>query len=188
MNFLKAFQNRDILIPLLQRDYVQGGKEEVINPFLDALLEKECDLNYIYGYEEDSCYVPVDGQQRLITLWILHLYLFARKQKSKDYSVKLIFYSREYAQDFCAELQKHLEELLKSKKIDPNHLDIEIEDQAWFIRSWKDNVTVKNMLQTLKYLHQKVKSENLDDCWHWVCEQSHITFAFLSMERASKIS
>lgn len=182
MNFLKAFQNRDILIPLLQRDYVQGGKEEVINPFLDALLEKECDLNYIYGYEEDSCYVPVDGQQRLITLWILHLYLFARKQKSKDYSVKLIFYSREYAQDFCAELQKHLEELLKSKKIDPNHLDIEIEDQAWFIRSWKDNVTVKNMLQTLKYLHQKVKSENLDDCWHWVCEQSHITFAFLSMD------
>lgn len=182
MNFLKVFQNRDILIPLLQRDYVQGGKEEVINPFLDALLEKECDLNYIYGYEEDSCFVPVDGQQRLITLWILHLYLFARKQKSKDYSVKLKFYSREYAQDFCAELQKHLEELLKSDGIASKSLDKEIEDQAWFIRSWKNNVTVRNMLQTLKYLHQKVKSENLDDRWRWVCEQSHITFAFLSMD------
>ena len=51
MNFLKVFQNRDILIPLLQRDYVQGGREDVIEPFMDSLLEKECDLNYIYGYD-----------------------------------------------------------------------------------------------------------------------------------------
>ena len=83
MNFIESFKNKTILIPLLQRDYVQGSKESaVISPFLDALLEKDCDLNYIYGYEEDGCFVPVDGQQRLITLWLLHLYLYACKKQT----------------------------------------------------------------------------------------------------------
>lgn len=72
MNFIESFNNKTILIPLLQRDYVQGSeKSAVISPFLDALLEKDCDLNYIYGYEKDGCFVPVDGQQRLTTLWLL---------------------------------------------------------------------------------------------------------------------
>ena len=78
MNFIESFNNKIILIPRLQRDYVQGDKKSaIISPFLDALLEKECDLNYIYGYEEDGCFVPVDGQQRLTTLWLLYLYLYA---------------------------------------------------------------------------------------------------------------
>lgn len=48
MNFIESFNNKTILIPLLQRDYVQGSeKSAVISPFLDALLEKDCDLNYI---------------------------------------------------------------------------------------------------------------------------------------------
>lgn len=45
MNFKEAFSNKNILIPLLQRDYVQGSDESVIDPFLDFLLSKECDLN-----------------------------------------------------------------------------------------------------------------------------------------------
>ena len=64
MNFIHSFNNKTILIPLLQRDYVQGGREDVISPFIDSLLEKDTDLNYIYGYEEDGCFVPIDGQQR----------------------------------------------------------------------------------------------------------------------------
>lgn len=45
MNFIESFNNKTILIPLLQRDYVQGGREDVIGPFLDSLLAKEQDLN-----------------------------------------------------------------------------------------------------------------------------------------------
>lgn len=41
MNFIESFNNRTILIPRLQRDYVQGSKEfVVISPFLDSLIEK----------------------------------------------------------------------------------------------------------------------------------------------------
>ena len=89
MNFIESFNSKTILIPLLQRDYVQGGREDVIVPFLDSLLKTNQDLNYIYGYEEDGCFVPVDGQQRLTTLWLLYLYLYSRKQCKNN-----IFHSR----------------------------------------------------------------------------------------------
>ena len=49
MDFNSAFQNKRILVPILQRDYVQGATESVIVPFIDNLLDSECDLNYIYG-------------------------------------------------------------------------------------------------------------------------------------------
>jgi uncharacterized protein with ParB-like and HNH nuclease domain len=77
----QAFAEKTILIPHLQRDYVQGSDESIIGPFLDALLKSLCssedsedriDLNYIYGYNETESFVPIDGQQRLTTLWLLH--------------------------------------------------------------------------------------------------------------------
>ena len=48
MNFIESFNNKTILIPLLQRDYVQGAREDVIGPFLDSLLSKEQDLKVKY--------------------------------------------------------------------------------------------------------------------------------------------
>ncbi len=164
MNFIESFNNKTILIPLLQRDYVQGSKESaVISPFLDALLEKECDLNYIYGYEEDGCFVPIDGQQRLTTLYLLHLYLYASKKQAKEYKVHMKFASREYANDFCERIVEHLEELL-SKSSSYKSLDEAIKDQNWFIMSWSKNATVCNMLGTLKLVHHKVKN-NVDTIW-----------------------
>ena len=91
---------RDILIPTLQRDYVQGEHNGIIKPFIDELLvalkgDKKIDLNYIYGSDEDKAFVPIDGQQRLITLWLLHLYLYVLQGKGKSFNVALRFYSRE---------------------------------------------------------------------------------------------
>ena len=62
MNFIKAFENKIILIPLLQRDYVQGNVESIITPFIEQLVDKDrhSDLNYIYGYNEDGKFVPID--------------------------------------------------------------------------------------------------------------------------------
>lgn len=92
MNFIESFNNKTILIPRLQRDYVQGSRTSaVISPFLDSLIEKDCDLNYIYGYEEGGCFVPVDGQQRLTTLWLLYLYLYARSHNTKEFRVHMQF-------------------------------------------------------------------------------------------------
>jgi len=187
MNFIDSFQknNTTILIPLLQRDYVQGGKDSaVISPFLDALLGGECDLNYIYGYDEDGCFVPVDGQQRLITLWSLYLYLYARMHRSREYRVKMKFESREYAQDFCERLNEHLESILAQEK-EIKNLDEYIKDQRWFVRSWSNSPTVANMLGALKLVHQKMSSRNKDGIWERLVTKPSVTFAFLRMDESN---
>lgn len=184
MNFISVFNNKTIRIPLLQRDYVQGGKESIIVPFIDSLINQthSSDLNYIYGYtDEDGCFIPVDGQQRLTTLWLLYLYVSSRAQKADEFKVDFTFLSREFAQDFCERLRMKLSHLLKA--IDSNKsLDKEIRNQYWFIDSWYDNATVRNMLSTLKYIHRKCSGKNAQELWQILCsDECNITFAFLDM-------
>lgn len=182
MNFIQSFDNKTILIPLLQRDYVQGGIEDVISPFMDSLLEKYADLNYIYGYEEEGCFVPIDGQQRLTTLWLLYLYLFSRKQQKNAFHVRMKFASREYAEDFCERLSEHLESLI-CKVDDKDALDEFIINQNWFIRSWISNASVKNMLRTIRVIHKKINKSNFSSIWNRLVESSvpSISFSFLQM-------
>lgn len=111
-----------ISIPMLQRDYVQGGRNDVISPFLDKLTyawkeNKIEDLNYIYGYSRDGKFIPIDGQQRLITLWLLHLYVYAKK--SMDFPIELKFESREFADNFCKKLRTELKNILEKGEAIP---------------------------------------------------------------------
>ena len=161
MNFIESFNNKTILIPLLQRD-----------------------LNYIYGYEEDGCFVPIDGQQRLTTLWLLYLYLYARKGRMENFHVHMRFSSREYAEDFCERLFEHMGNLLREVS-DNCLLDEVIIDQNWMITCWTDNATVRNMLSTLRNIHQKINSENFDEVYKRLVEAEvpSITFDFKEMSR-----
>ena len=182
MDFKGAFNNKTILIPILQRDYVQGATETVIVPFLDSLLDSDCDLNFIYGYGEKGCFVPVDGQQRLITLWLLHLYIHSRKNSpGEKFDVALKFQSREYATEFCSRLCEKLRGLL-SKVGEDEPLDKAIKNQNWFISSWSKNTTVANMLNTLRYLHKKIREEKADEIYdRFFVNKSPVSFAFLDM-------
>ena len=77
-----------IEIPILQRDYAQGRKEEgeVRTLFLNSLFQalnsndesrQPLDLDFVYGNFEDGqskTFSVLDGQQRLTTLFLLHWY------------------------------------------------------------------------------------------------------------------
>ena len=183
MNFIKAFENKIILIPLLQRDYVQGNVESVITPFIEQLVDKDrhSDLNYIYGYNEDGKFVPIDGQQRLITLWLLHLYCAAKSHNVLN--IKLQFMSREFANDFCEHLDSNLSILLgKLKEQDEEDLGHAIINESWFISSWKYNETVRGMLNALKHIHRECKRKDVSELWKQLnSDNCHIVFSFLDM-------
>ena len=183
--FIQEFNNKEILIPLLQRDYIQGLEESVINPFLDELIGKNCvDLNYIYGYNESGRFVPIDGQQRLITLWLFHLYFASLAGELDQYEVKLSFLSRDYADDFSKRLSLKIGTAIhETQKGLYKSLDRAIVDQNWFISSWTSSKTVKSMLYALKYLHQKAIKVDAKEMWNILKgEHSHITFSFLEMD------
>lgn len=82
LNFIELLSKFDkIEIPIIQRDYAQGrdGKEELRNNFLEALYNavttnNDIELDFVYGDVIQKVLRPLDGQQRLTTLFLLHWY------------------------------------------------------------------------------------------------------------------
>src|SRR5437867_11968288 len=79
-----------IEIPIIQRDYAQGRQSEKVNEirngFVKSLYEaidenKNLDFDFIYGSEKKNVLIPLDGQQRLTTLFLLHWYLASKDGK-----------------------------------------------------------------------------------------------------------
>src|SRR5690554_2269742 len=90
ISFFNLFNQKKyrVLIPIIQRDYAQGRKsrKEVRNSFLNALYDylddnrPNRDLDFVYGSltncDQSTDFIPLDGQQRLTTLFLLHWYLY----------------------------------------------------------------------------------------------------------------
>ena len=173
-------KKKNILIPALQRDYVQGGRKDVIVAFLDELLaalrgEKSVDLNYIYGTFEKEAFTPIDGQQRLITLWLLHLYLFCKQ--GKMFPVELHFASREFADNFSAKLKENLESIINSEDSESTNetIDKRIINSSWFLCGWNHDTTVQNMLETLALIAHKCADADV------FVNFKNITFSFYNI-------
>ena len=79
-----------IEIPIIQRDYAQGRKNDEVNRirelFLDAIFhsitdKKPITLDFVYGdVSAEGVLTPLDGQQRLTTLFLLYWYI-AKKER-----------------------------------------------------------------------------------------------------------
>ena len=72
---------KKIIIPIIQRDYAQGRldpdinrvRERFLSSLYDAIVETPITLDFVYGdIDEEGVMTPLDGQQRLTTLFLLH--------------------------------------------------------------------------------------------------------------------
>lgn len=151
-NFLKE---NTIEIPIIQRDYAQGrlGKENLRKNFL-ADLKNALDsggtmkLDFVYGSIENDNLNPLDGQQRLTTLWLLHWYIALRAGELKDnckifrnFTYKTRISSREFCQNLCVPDY--------FKNFDGNDIVGFITKQTWFYSAWKQDPTIQSMLRML---------------------------------------
>ena len=60
---------------------------------------KQKDLNYLYGINDvEENFIPIDGQQRLTTLWLLHLYVAARLRMRLNTTIE--YQTRDISGDF----------------------------------------------------------------------------------------
>ena len=165
----EMIQVQKIVIPIIQRDYAQGRRTDKIDRvrsrFLDSLYNAVCyepiTLDFVYGdIDEKGIMTPLDGQQRLTTLFLLHWY--AAKNNGiafEEYSFLQNFsYETRYsARSFCKELIQYNPNL-------EGVISEEIIDQAWFPLEWKKDPTIKSMLVMLDAIHSKFcKVENLWD-------------------------
>ncbi len=130
MNLLEA----NISIPRLQRDYVQGINESIIRPFINDLMNgtNTVDLNYIYGTKNKEYFQPIDGQQRLTTIWLLRLCL--SKTVGIEFNVSLQYDTREYANEYCKNLLwATIEDVRKPQQA------------TWYLKAWDNDYSVRAM-------------------------------------------
>lgn len=182
LSFFKLFSEKGykVSIPIIQRDYAQGRSttKEVRVNFLTALhdyLTEEKpfrDLDFVYGtvsdIEDENVFIPLDGQQRLTTLFLLHWYLC---QISTDETAKQTYLStllkngksrftyqtRTSSTEFCDALMSHgydMSALLPPDKEQNNALSKTIRNSSWFYLSWRHDPTIQSMLTMLDAIHE----------------------------------
>ncbi|MGY6521315.1 MAG: GmrSD restriction endonuclease domain-containing protein [Mongoliitalea sp.] len=132
LSFLELINDKKILVPVIQRDYAQGRIDakatEIRNNFLSAIIDNLISdestpllLDFIYGSTaEDNTFTPLDGQQRLTTLFLLHWYFIPKEklpllyQNVNGSTTSIFSYeTRISSKDFCNELVQHSIEQLK---------------------------------------------------------------------------
>ena len=163
---------KGIEIPLIQRDYAQGRKQETEKRkrFLKALYEAVkgpgISLDFIYGsITKDDKLIPLDGQQRLTTLFLLHWYAAKRDGIAKDKwecLSKFTYSTRISARRFCEHLLEFTPDF-ESK--DP--ISAQIHDEAWYSLAWDNDPTVASMSQMLDDI--AITFNKVDDLWNELC-------------------
>ena len=187
--FIDIFSNEDlpikkIVIPIIQRDYAQGRTDGAVvrirERFLDALYtavtQTPITLDFIYGdINAKGELIPLDGQQRLTTLFLLHWYAAKKGDISMaEYAFLEGFsYETRYsARNFCKELISFTPQFSEI-------LSWEIRDQYWYPLDWNKDPTIQSMMVVLDAIDQRFK--NVEDLWQRL-KDGAISFYFLPIQ------
>lgn len=180
----KTQKLKRIEIPIIQRDYAQGRPSKEIkrvrDRFLDALYNavtnEPITLDFVYGDITDGVLIPLDGQQRLTTLFLLHWYAAKKEQipeEEQSFLSNFSYETRYSARDFCRDLVKF------APSFTEKHISAELKDQYWFPLEWDNDPTISSMLVMLDALEDKFK--NVDNLWQRLQNRA-ITFYFLAIK------
>lgn len=176
VTFRELFRRHALVeIPLVQRDYAQGrsSEHEVRDEFLEALfgalMKEEGDvgpplnLDFVYGSVEADgrdAFAPLDGQQRLTTLYLLHWYLAWRDGELAHFSgfmrhgehSRFGYAIRPSSREFFDALVTWTPGSLPGPDMRLSTLLVE---QPWFFRSWQLDPTIQSALSMLDAIHRK---------------------------------
>jgi len=191
--FWELLSDYKIEIPKIQRDYAQGRTDiaivKIVDKFLDDIKNsiqnsEELNLDFVYGRVENEILIPLDGQQRLTTLFLIHWYIALKENRLTDETKatlsKFTYETRVSSEDFCKNLV--------SENIDYNSINGSISntitDSKWYFLSWELDPTVSAMLNMLNKIHNKFKNiDNKEHLFDNLKQKINITFQFLPLEQ-----
>lgn len=172
-NLFALLSRYRVVIPGIQRHYVQGAKnskaksvrKQFIKEIFTAIEEKQGDFNlhFIYGpinTDGEDSFAPVDGQQRLTTLWLIARYAVEKAEPSDRKDLlrllsRFTYEDRINAKRFCQALT--CEDSRWDITQDPNP---DILCQDWFLDYWKEDETVASMIRMLSTIHEEWNKHN----------------------------
>lgn len=174
---------QEIEIPLVQRDYAQGRETDRIKQIREAFVadlcqalekEKGLDLDFVFGDVEASDasngkFFPLDGQQRLTTLFLLHCYLSWHVAATGAQSWHRFSYAtRPSGRAFC-QLLVNVEKC--RPELNKETVSGWLKNQADYLPTWKHDPTIQSMLVVLDAFHTHFKGQTTKAQQAW----SHLT-------------
>ena len=179
----KQIEINRIEIPKIQRDFAYGRtdsknsrkRESFLCSLLDAVCGNPITLDFVYGDIKENVLTPLDGQQRLTTLFLLYWYASKKDHVAEDetdFLKRFSYETRPSARKFCEAIT------LKSFELESdNTLSEQIKDKNWFPLEWQHDATISSMLVMLDAIQEKFSGiENL------YTKLENISFYFLPIE------
>ncbi|RZK49269.1 MAG: DUF262 domain-containing protein [Pedobacter sp.] len=184
-SLLFLLSQNNFIVPEIQREYVWGNNPDVLNRFLDSVIDKigeSCDVcgnpnsslkinvgflytykpSYVnYNYERFLDENLIDGQQRFTTLFLLLFYTALKENRIEDFKDALRFEDyQQVAFDYKVRNLTHIFILDLISKVDSlDKLRQILEYKAsWLLNDFNQDVTVLSMIQALKIIDKKFDS------------------------------
>ncbi len=205
-------QKNAIIIPKVQRDYAYGRDEdrpkkilsEILDEMINAVLNDTTTiLDFVYGgpyvhrNNIDDGFIPLDGQQRLTTLFLLYYYASLLKdvtgstvnrQNVENILLKFRYETRQSATEFCRHLITDIRDCL-IKEYDPQKKNLKelIKDNSLYLSTYDNDPTISSMLNVLKVIEEKCIDQgclNLTpSLWERLVGRRNIRFYCLALEK-----
>lgn len=177
ITFLEMLERCErVVIPQIQRDYAQGreAEKEVRDTFLAALqgaltlpAESEgvpLNLDFIYGSTGDGSapsFLPLDGQQRLTTLFLLHWYLAWHDGHLVE--LRSLLWDGQHSRfsyDVRPSSIEFFDALVQfTPAVHPRQarsVRAILEDQPWYFLYWRLDPTIQSALTMLDAIHRRL--------------------------------
>lgn len=196
---LVAEYNGGIRIPMIQRDYAQGrpswvnSRNRFLSDIRKSLMpeEKPLHLDFVYGIKQNEdgtdAFCPLDGQQRLTTLFLLHWYLAARDGCFSDFQGA---FRNAYAQSkFTYQVRpggrSFFQALVEYKPFadgwKTNNTTDWIRQQSWFRTIWERDPSVAGALEMINSIHEHFK-DHPEASFRGLMQGDRLTFQGLDLE------
>ena len=189
--------NQKVEIPIIQRDYAQGRTDsktsKIRKDFLDVLFDfihqksknpkAEIELDFIYGFNEGdekqhSKFIPIDGQQRLTTLWLLYWFVAVKEciaDNEKAFLSNFVYETRHSTTQFCKELIRFSPDFSNSS------ISSEIQNQSWYFETWDYDPSIQAMLVMLNDIEIRYAELELNQVW-LQCSNTSCPFYFYKLD------
>lgn len=190
-SFWQLINHYQITIPIIQRDYVQGRKDKdvviVRHEFLRVLFKalktgERVELDFIYGtVDQANHFAPLDGQQRLTTLFLLHWYVALTEGKlenNQETFRKFTYETRMSSKLFCQMLVS-----ITDLDLTEASLSKQIQNESNFYYEWINDQTIVSMLAVIDTIHSFAKEYKLaNNLFETLQLNAPITFQFIDLD------
>lgn len=134
---------------------------------------------------DDKLLIPFDGQQRLTTLFLLHLYIGVMAKEDISILSNFNYKTRESSARFIENIIENSTVILSfepDKEI--KFLSGAIKNQSWFFSSWEKDPTVAGMLVMLDEIRKQSIEKEVDfkNSWSNLIEKQCVRFDYFDIE------